>query len=1075
MRKKTLRLKRRAALFLAAAMMASGGGVIFGGGTGMGQIEVWGAPEEETTGREEIAIRTTEDFLAFSRSCVTEGYSKGKRFVLEADLNLQGVEFQPIPVFAGSFDGGGHGIIGVSIDDTGSDLGIFRYVQEGAQVKNLRVHGTLCPQGSRKNIGGIAGVNRGLVENCTFTGQITAQEALGGIAGYNGKTGVIRDCENQAVLTGNLKTGGIAGYNEGLIENCANKGEINATDQENKEDGGQIQFSTIDLEENLRVERVNDAGGIAGLSLGIIRNCTNHGTVGYPHVGYNLGGIAGRQSGRIDGSVNYGRVQGRKDVGGITGQFEPYLTVKYEEDMFQSLENQMDELSGMGDSMSRLIEEAGDTATGNLDRIDDQLGRIREIGRFYKDLYKEDGNQFEREADQSLDEIQRLLDHMDLELATGETGIRYRSAQETMKQMKKLREEMKKGYDGDLGDAQALKEWLEQRRRQLEQMAEYGESLQADLNYLAVHGPKDAAAGVEEFGDDLENLQVETNSLLDVIRMNRDRIKNDMETMDDELTSELDVLYGDMDALTDNLKDSRARIRNQRDEIQNQIDEIRSTVADGVDRAREDRDLFEDVSDTEIGELEDGVISGCVNQGYVRADYQAGGIVGIIGMETSLDPEQDLEADEERSLNATRNLRAIVSGCINRQQVEVKNDYAGGIAGKANLGALVRNQNYGDIRTEDGNYAGGITGSSAYVLRGNYNMCTIGANDYAGGIAGWGTDILDNYSMVSFTGDVGECIGTVAGNVDEEGIIEGNLYVEEGIGAVDGITFEGQAEGLAYEAFWNLEEVPEEFGRLSVEFLVEDEILKTVYCQYGGSVADSQIPQVPKKDGYYYVWEKKDLSCIRGNEKVRAIYRAWNTTIASSQDKMPIMLAESDFYPGTSLILEEKAPESLKAVTLEGYEAARVCAYSVVQPEGAPLHQGIRVHVLAEGCPRDSAVGIVENGQIRIADSRWDGSYLVFDMEKPGEIVILRPKKGLMAWLAAGGAVFILAALWIAAVHGKKKKKAAPAMETETEEREDRKIEGEEKKGTEEPEKKAEEKMGEGSDGENRESVEGSK
>ena len=54
MRKKTLRLKRRAALFLAAAMMASGGGVIFGGGTGMGQIEAWGAPEEETTGREEI-------------------------------------------------------------------------------------------------------------------------------------------------------------------------------------------------------------------------------------------------------------------------------------------------------------------------------------------------------------------------------------------------------------------------------------------------------------------------------------------------------------------------------------------------------------------------------------------------------------------------------------------------------------------------------------------------------------------------------------------------------------------------------------------------------------------------------------------------------------------------------------------------------------------------------------------------------------------------------------------------------------------------------------------------------------
>jgi len=80
--------------------------------------------------------------------------------------------------------------------------------------------------------------------------------------------------------------------------------------------------------------------------------------------------------------------------------------------------------------------------------------------------------------------------------------------------------------------------------------------------------------------------------------------------------------------------------------------------------------------------------------------------------------------------------------------------------------------------------------------------------------------------------------------------------------------------------------MPEEFGRLTVEFLVEDQVLKTVICQYGDSVPSSEIPQVPKKDGYYYVWEEKYLSCIKGNEKVRAIYRAWNTTIASSDDKM---------------------------------------------------------------------------------------------------------------------------------------------------------------------------------------------
>ena len=147
------------------------------------------------------------------------------------------------------------------------------------------------------------------------------------------------------------------------------------------------------------------------------------------------------------------------------------------------------------------------------------------------------------------------------------------------------------------------------------------------------------------------------------------------------------------------------------------------------------------------------MIIDCVNEGAVSADFQAGGIAGIIGIEAGLDPEQDLEAEEERTLNVTRNIRAIVSNCVNRQQIQVKNDYAGGIAGKANLGALIGNQNYGDVSAEDGNYAGGITGSSAYVLRNNYNMCTISGNDYIGGIAGWGTDMLGNYSMVSFEKD----------------------------------------------------------------------------------------------------------------------------------------------------------------------------------------------------------------------------------------------------------------------------------------------------------------------------------
>ncbi len=72
-----------------------------------------------------MTIRTTEEFLAFAQNCTSESYSKGRYFVLETDLNLQGTDFKPAPVFAGTFDGRGHAIIGLSVKENGSDLGLF--------------------------------------------------------------------------------------------------------------------------------------------------------------------------------------------------------------------------------------------------------------------------------------------------------------------------------------------------------------------------------------------------------------------------------------------------------------------------------------------------------------------------------------------------------------------------------------------------------------------------------------------------------------------------------------------------------------------------------------------------------------------------------------------------------------------------------------------------------------------------------------------------------------------------------------------------------------------------------------
>ena len=55
---------------------------------------------------------------------------------------------------------------------------------------------------------------------------------------------------------------------------------------------------------------------ICGTGTGVIRKCENHGAVGYPKLGFNVGGIAGSYIGFITDCVNYAVIAGRKDVGG---------------------------------------------------------------------------------------------------------------------------------------------------------------------------------------------------------------------------------------------------------------------------------------------------------------------------------------------------------------------------------------------------------------------------------------------------------------------------------------------------------------------------------------------------------------------------------------------------------------------------------------------------------------------------------------------------------------------------------------------------------------------------------------
>ncbi|MFR6092550.1 MAG: hypothetical protein ACLUIR_04120 [Faecalibacterium prausnitzii] len=283
-----------------------------------------------------IYINSVSDLLSLARNCAYDQWSVGKTVILQKDLSLEGMLWEPIPSFSGQFKGNGHTISDLTITGQYSPAGLFGIVEEQGSIESLSVRGVVSVSDSADTTtGGIVGINHGTLISCQFTGVVTGDSEVGGIVGRNESEGTIDHGTARAIVTGKSSTGGIAGYNLGAITGCTNVGSINTEYPEASLDTDGFTAKMVDYINNKMAAADNDAtnsvtnvatdtGGIAGRSSGMILTSVNTGTIGYEHVGYNVGGIVGRTDGLVSGCVNQGRVLGRKDVGGIAGQAEPY-------------------------------------------------------------------------------------------------------------------------------------------------------------------------------------------------------------------------------------------------------------------------------------------------------------------------------------------------------------------------------------------------------------------------------------------------------------------------------------------------------------------------------------------------------------------------------------------------------------------------------------------------------------------------------------------------------------------------------------------------------------------------------
>lgn len=370
---------------------------------------------------EEIKIGSAEEFMEFVNNCKLDTWSANKKVILTKDISVVGRDFKGIPSFGGYFDGQGHTISDVNITSGLSYVGFFKHIQKNGIVTNLNVNGSIMPTGNTTIVGGLCGQNYGVIYECGFKGVVAGNDYIGGITGINELSGDIRFCTSEGFMSGTHFIGGVTGKNDGNIANCKNEALVNITntDTEVTIDSMEKLNAVLNLFKNGIDKKadeasadvtVSDVGGIAGISIGIISRCINNGNVGYDHVGYNIGGIAGRQSGYLVNCSNNGVIKGRKDVGGIVGQAEPYITVDFATDIAYQLSEAVAQLHDTVSATLKETKNQSNVVSARLAVIQKFTGQAVEDTRFIANGTVDFANGLSSSTNEAFSRVEYVMD-----------------------------------------------------------------------------------------------------------------------------------------------------------------------------------------------------------------------------------------------------------------------------------------------------------------------------------------------------------------------------------------------------------------------------------------------------------------------------------------------------------------------------------------------------------------------------------------------------------------------------------------------------------------------------------------
>ncbi len=241
-------------------------------------------------------------------------------FALKNDIDMFDVKgYNSIDGYQGTFDGRGNRIIGLGINDS-QTYGIFKTLGQNGHIKDVDIYNSRVEgSGAADSTGILANENNGLIENVhTFGNRLEIANGAGGLVGTN--TGSIKDVTTSDVITADAGTaatlGGIAGVNTGVISENNLKAGVASSSAVVGRDA--YALGGVTGENKGTIYNSDSTGGVvSGLyGSGNLSDTNEYGS------SQNVGGAVGVNSGTLSSIYNDSYINGWKNVGGVIGTNE---------------------------------------------------------------------------------------------------------------------------------------------------------------------------------------------------------------------------------------------------------------------------------------------------------------------------------------------------------------------------------------------------------------------------------------------------------------------------------------------------------------------------------------------------------------------------------------------------------------------------------------------------------------------------------------------------------------------------------------------------------------------------------